>query len=72
MPSDCACLRQALALTRVGVTPCRATLEFVQNRRPGFRTRLGRKLIPEVFDQLKALKLTKVLNRLQCAVGAAA
>jgi len=63
-------LREALALSRVGVTPGCATLEFEQHLGPGFRTGLGGKFIPQIFDQLKAFKLAKMLDGLQCRLHA--
>lgn len=70
-PSDCADLGQAFALSGVGVTPGRTAFKFVQNVISGFRGSLSGKLIPQVFHQLKALKLAKVFNGLQCGFHAA-
>ncbi|ABE46076.1 hypothetical protein Bpro_4184 [Polaromonas sp. JS666] len=64
-------LGQAFALSGVGVTPDRTAFKFVQNVISGFRGSLSGKLIPQVFHQLKALKLAKVFNGLQCGFHAA-
>ena len=59
-------LREALALAGVGVTPSCATLELEQHLRPGFRSDLGGKFIPQILDQLKAFEFAKMLDGLQC------
>ena len=58
-------LGQAFPLSWMGVTPSRAEFKLVQNLISGFGAGFRSKLVPQVFHELKALKLAKMLNGLQ-------
>ena len=58
-------LRKAFALARMVVAPCSPASQFVQDVRADFHIGLHGKLIPQVFDQLKAFEFAKVFNGLQ-------
>ncbi len=57
-------LGEAFALRRVGITPGRTAFKLIKNLWPGFGVGLGGKLIPQIFDQLEAFKLTQVFDGL--------
>ena len=58
-------LCQTFSLQRMGVTPSRAEFKLVQNLISGFGAGFRSKLVPQVFHELKALKLAKMFNGLQ-------
>ena len=58
-------LTQTFALMGVTIAPRSTTLQFADDLVSGFRRGLAGELIPQVFNELKAFKFTKVLNRLQ-------
>ena len=56
--------KQTFALFGVTITPCCPTYELFQHFGASFRTRVTSEVVPQVFHQLKALKLAKMFNGL--------
>ena len=58
-------LCQTFSLKRVRVTPSCAAFKLVQNLILGFGAGFSGKLVPQVFNQLEALKFAKMFDGLQ-------
>lgn len=55
-------LRQTFPLSGIGIAPSGAMFKLVQYLSSGLAVSLGGKFVPQVFDQLKTLKLSEVLE----------